>query len=357
MASYARALGPGVKWHANVIWNQSEGDKTMSNNKNAGTVGHERPMDSGVRTCRHGLSRRTDRELQGQAQERRRRGRHRHQGGVLADAFDRTTSGAAFGPPHSFGPPPERQQLTDGQRRVHEVGQGLRPEYVNRLYGMVARNLSRPFRFVCLTDDERGVREEVECAPIPEMRLDPPHGGTAWRKLVLHRADLAGLEGTVLFLDLDLVIVGPIDPLFEHPGEFCIIHNWTHPDRAVGNSSVFRFEVGKQSDVLDRFEGQPTEHWVDLHRNEQRFLSDTLGRDRMTYWPAEWCASFKNHCVPRWPLNFVRDPAIPAGARIVVFHGSPNPDDARAGCWPAPWHKRWYKHARPARWLGAHWRE
>ena len=24
MASYARALGPGVKWHANVIWNSSE---------------------------------------------------------------------------------------------------------------------------------------------------------------------------------------------------------------------------------------------------------------------------------------------------------------------------------------------
>ena len=27
------------------------------------------------------------------------------------------------------------------------------PDYVNRLYGMVARHLRRPFRFVCLTDD------------------------------------------------------------------------------------------------------------------------------------------------------------------------------------------------------------
>ena len=231
------------------------------------------------------------------------------------------------------------------------------PEYVNRLFGMVARNLSRPFRFVCLTDDESGIREEVECAPIPELRLDSPYESSPWRKLVLHRADLAGLEGTALFLDLDLVIVGSLDPFFDHPGDFCIIHNWTHPDRLVGNSSVFRFEVGAQADVLDLFESAPTEHWVSQYRNEQRFLSHVLERNRMTYWPPKWCVSFKKHCLPRWPLNFVRDADIPADARIVVFHGNPNPLEASIGEWPAPWHKRWYKHTRPAWWLRAYWTE
>ena len=231
------------------------------------------------------------------------------------------------------------------------------PEYVNRLYGMTARNLSRPFRFICLTDNNEGLRGDVETAPIPDIRLDPPYDRTAWRKLVLHKAGLGGLSGPTLFLDLDVVIVGSLDPFFDRPGEFCIIHNWTHPNRIVGNSSVFRFEVGAHAEVLERFETMPTQHWVHLYRNEQRFLSDTLGRDRMTYWPADWCVSFKKHCLPRWPLNFGLTAGIPDRARIVVFHGHPNPHEAMTGEWPAPWHKRSYKFLRPVPWIADHWKE
>ena len=32
MASYARALGAGVKWHANIIWNSTESGVKMSDN-------------------------------------------------------------------------------------------------------------------------------------------------------------------------------------------------------------------------------------------------------------------------------------------------------------------------------------
>ena len=232
------------------------------------------------------------------------------------------------------------------------------PEYVNRLYGMVARNLRRPFRFVCLTDDETGVRKEVECAPIPEIRIDPAYKDFAWRKLVLHRPGLAGLEGTALYFDLDVVIVGPLDPFFEHrPGDFCIIHNWTHPKDIVGNSSVFRFEIGAQADVLDLYETGSTQHWIDQYRNEQRFLSHALGRDRLTYWPPAWCVSFKRHCLPRWPMNFLKTARMPAKPHVVVFHGRPRPHEAVVGEWPARGRKRLYKHVRPVWWLRDYWQE
>ena len=39
MASYARALGPGVKWHANVIWNSTQSAMKMSDNARAAQVG------------------------------------------------------------------------------------------------------------------------------------------------------------------------------------------------------------------------------------------------------------------------------------------------------------------------------
>ena len=46
-------------------------------------------------------------------------------------------------------------------------GKRYGPEYVNRLYGSVKRNLSREFRFVCFTDDAEYIRPEVETYPIP----------------------------------------------------------------------------------------------------------------------------------------------------------------------------------------------
>ncbi len=47
------------------------------------------------------------------------------------------------------------------------------PEWVNRLYGMVARNTTWNVRFVCFTDDRTGIRKEVETLPIPEVASIP----------------------------------------------------------------------------------------------------------------------------------------------------------------------------------------
>ena len=230
------------------------------------------------------------------------------------------------------------------------------PHYVNRLARMVGRHLTRPHRFLCFTDDGEGIDARVETAPLPPIDLAPEHAMKPWRKIGLFNARLADLAGPTLFLDLDIVVVGGLDPFFDHePGAFCIIHNWTHPARRVGNSSVYRFEVGADSYVLDRFHSAPHQHWIDRYRNSQTFLSDSV-RD-LRFWPAAWCASFKKHCLPSWPRRLVAPPRLPEGARIVVFHGRPNPDDAAAGRWPEPvWWKRPVKQLRPAPWIAEHWR-
>ena len=48
-------------------------------------------------------------------------------------------------------------------------------EYVNTLYSMVARNLCREFRFVCLTEDAVGLNDQVEVFPLPELSLSLIH--------------------------------------------------------------------------------------------------------------------------------------------------------------------------------------
>ncbi|MET0517798.1 MAG: glycosyltransferase [Burkholderiaceae bacterium] len=229
------------------------------------------------------------------------------------------------------------------------------PEYVNRLYAMVRRHLRGDFRFVCLTDNGAGVRAEVECLPIPPLELPPGSPDRGWYKLTTFSTDLAdlhGLKGTALFLDLDVVIVDDITPFFEVPGEFLIIHDWKRPWRITGNSSVYRFEIGKYADVLSKFrrEFDTIRRQV---RNEQAYLSEEMhARGLLKYWDDAWCASYKYHCIPAWPTNYWRAPRIPAGARIIIFHGVMNPPDALAGRSNGNW-----RHARPARWIADHWHE
>jgi hypothetical protein len=44
-------------------------------------------------------------------------------------------------------------------------------EYVNRLYNMVQRHLTLPFKMVCLTDRTEGIDPNVQCFPIPPLDL------------------------------------------------------------------------------------------------------------------------------------------------------------------------------------------
>jgi hypothetical protein len=246
------------------------------------------------------------------------------------------------------------------------------PEYVNRLYGMVRRHLTGDFNFVCLTDNSEGVRPEVQCLPIPPLNLNlkPGQRDGAWKKLTTFEADLHGLRGTALFMDLDVVVVGSLDDFFTHqvtlPGSadaartvvspLLIIRDyprfWRFGERVVGNSSVYRFELGAHADVLNFFRQNMAEMQRQF-RNEQDYLSHFAHRHGyLGYWPDAWCPSFKYHCIPTWPSNYWKPPFVPPGARIVIFHGEVNPPDALAG----KRNKR-FAHIQPALWVADAWRD
>lgn len=234
------------------------------------------------------------------------------------------------------------------------------PEYANRLYAMTARNLSRPFRFVCFTDDSTGLHPNIETMPIPPITLDPPYENTPWKKMALYNAELGDLSGPTLFFDLDIVITGSLDRFFDYPGEWVVIKNWTTSDKVIGNTSVFRFNIGAHADLLDLFHSKSTQHWVDTYRIEQTYLSYELKKQgKISYWPEGWCVSFKHNCLPggwRFPrilINWFRPSRLPEDSSVCVFHGHPNPDEAIVGEWPGGW----YKRMLPATWIKDYWHE
>jgi hypothetical protein len=231
-------------------------------------------------------------------------------------------------------------------------------DYANTLYSMVSRNTRRPLRFICFTDDAEGLRPEIQPYPLPPIDLPLSHQWKAWRKISLWQRDLADLDGDVLFLDLDVVVTGSIDAFFDfEPAKtYCVIENWTQMGEGIGNTSVFRLRIGAHTEVYDTLMADTAGAFAKF-RNGQTFVSRTISR--MTYWPADWCVSFKHTLVPRWPLNFLKIPPLPPGTRVVCFTGLPNPDHARDGEWPSKrgeWWKAVYKHVRPTPWIAEHWR-
>lgn len=239
------------------------------------------------------------------------------------------------------------------------------PEYVNNLRAGVARHLKRPHRFVCFADDSSGLRDDIEVFPLPELGLPPGYGDSRWQKLALFRRDLQDLRGVSLFLDLDLVVVGNLDPFFDLPGKFLIIRDddlfrkkplrKLNPERdrflaSVGNSSVFRFEIGEHAYILDAYlvdaEGATSRYEI-----SQQFQSAQLAaHGNLQYWPEKWCVSFKNHCVPRYLNSYFSDPVLPEDARIVVFAGNPKMSEVLAGLG-----QRWYRRIGRVDWLRQAW--
>ena len=228
------------------------------------------------------------------------------------------------------------------------------PDYVNRLHRAVMRNVGRPTRFVAFTDDARGLDPAVAVEPIPPIRLAEGLKPGPWRKLALWSRQLGQVQGTVLFLDLDLVITGPLDDFFDHePGKLVLIRNWTQAADGIGNSSVMRFPVGSAPHLVDRFEreGAPLTHAMD---NEQIYVTRESGLP-LAFWPEAWCRSFKHDLLPGWPARLVRPARPMADMRVAVFTGEPRPHNALKGRWPARWYKKAYKTLRPVPWISDHW--
>lgn len=221
---------------------------------------------------------------------------------------------------------------------------------VNRLYRMVRVNLGGELRMLCFTDRPEGIEAAVQCRPLPPVPVVGERLDRGWRKLGLFGPQLAEVfEGEVLYLDLDIAIVQPLDPFFETPGRFLIIRDYKpfrYRHRFSGNSSVFRHVAGAHPDLIPEIAARG-EHIRRDFRDEQEFLSDYIRRQGLLrYWPDGWCASFKHDCVRPLPFGLWQPPRLPRDARVIVFHGRPKPEEALAGAGG-----KWYRPLRPAPWL------
>ena len=148
--------------------------------------------------------------------------------------------------------------------------------------------------------------------------------------------------------------------------------NWSKPLHRLGQSSIYRFPVGKLAPMQARFAADP-QGIADEYEYEQHFVTRNAPGG-VKFWPNKWVATFKTHCVHYFPLNLFLNPRLPSQARVVLFAGIVDPAIAiNGGSAGRPYvplrqhirdslaDRRKFRHLRryfrPAPWVAKYWRE
>lgn len=118
-------------------------------------------------------------------------------------------------------------------------------EYVTNLRSMVAKHLTRPYEFVCLTDRPWLLPVGIRAIPISHSAKVPGW----WAKVRLFDADR--FSGRVLYLDLDSLVVDGLEAVVDYPAPFALLpHAGTFQPRTGHrivrkfNSSVMVWDAG-----------------------------------------------------------------------------------------------------------------
>lgn len=158
-------------------------------------------------------------------------------------------------------------------------------KYVTKLHGMVSRHLSRPFRFVCLTDQPRVLLRRVE-----PIQIEPYRGLFGWWSKVHLFNNAHGFSGRMLYLDLDTLIVSALEPIVDYPSQFALVpHAGTFQGRdglqvvKMFNSSVMAWDAGTQDHIYENF--VPTKTAKRLFGDQDHIGEQCPFADKM---PLEW---------------------------------------------------------------------
>jgi len=183
---------------------------------------------------------------------------------------------------------------------------GYDATWVEKLKNSVARNLTLPHRFICLSDCD------VSCDRIPLDNI----GKGYWAKIQLFKTGL--FDKPVLYLDLDTVICNNIDALVIKLLEQDTFVMWKDPDYNISSSAIM-FWNGDYSLIYKTY--------IEDHKHyEDKFSTWNQGPERLvgdqalisTLIPHKFVNDF---CPKDW-LHIVRknDNALDLSqARILIF--------------------------------------
>jgi hypothetical protein len=215
-------------------------------------------------------------------------------------------------------------------------------EHVNTAYSMVTRNYSKPVRFICVTDDAAGIRSEVEVFPLWDHYRDLKNptwswGPSCYPRLYTYSKEFERIAGKrFVCMDLDVVVVDSLDPLWDRDEDFVIYASTTA--RGHYNGSMWMMTAGSRSQVWDDFDPKTSPQKANAAGNrgsDQGWIQYRLGKGEATWTVKHGVHAFRTDMRGK-------QGHIPDGARLIIFHGEPKPWD-RSAQRASPWIQEHYR--------------
>jgi len=225
-------------------------------------------------------------------------------------------------------------------------GRKYENDHLVRMQSMLSRHLKRKHRIVCLRDQPRGVPDGIVGVPLP-----PTFPGSAMkcmRRLWIYSPKAASLGDRLLQLDLDMVLTDSIEPLVDRPEPFVIWKSDSNVVHGYGyNPSVILMTPGARADLWNTFcdnpqrvmaEADAAGWWVKVN-SDQAVMSYLLAGQDVPCWTAEDGIVAYRIIAGK---HGQRGKTLPAGVRMVSFHGPRDPSSSEL--------------QEKSPWLAEHWR-
>lgn len=217
-------------------------------------------------------------------------------------------------------------------------GDKFGPEYVNKLYHSIQRNVTIPYRFICYTENPK----DIECETRPFL-VDLPY----WWYIIGLTNPLHDHAERTVYMDLDTIITGNIDHILSLDTSFATISDFYAPmglqtayimwNKEVGEKIWNYFNCKYTPDDYKNLCNKPTGGTnqfleecmgiVRLNRNSNVGIYPRIAVNRLQNIFKNQCISYKCHIVKNnWS-------EIPAYTRMVFFHGKPMPHEVQNLNW------------------------
>ena len=197
------------------------------------------------------------------------------------------------------------------------------PLYVERLHEGLRRHLMQPFRFLLVTEREREIKVSVgieRCAIKDSDWTKKPGCFARLRMFDPEWQRQQKIDGSVVCLDLDVVITGPLDRLFNRDESIVVLEGANSVNPCPFNNSVFMFKAGMHSQLWSDFSADALRHmkYFEFPDDQGWFWHKLPHAATWKVGPESGIYSFRKR---GWPQG----DKLPMGARMVVFPGHRDP--------------------------------
>jgi hypothetical protein len=215
---------------------------------------------------------------------------------------------------------------------IHSTGYDWR--YVDNLYSMLSRNLSRPVRLHVYTEADRPVPAPYIKHELMEWTISGPKQSW-WYKIQLFNSE--HYRGPLLYFDLDIVITKNIDWIWQLKlRHFWAVKDFKHIWRPMFqsvNSSIMWWDTTQFDWVWRNFQDLDLAQTLKRFHGDQDYISSVITEQQRRYFNTDYVKSWRWQCLDGgydFKRRIWKSPGagtnINDNTAILVFHGNPKPD-------------------------------